>query len=181
MEYKLNTLVENGIIDPNKTVELICDGQVVWKGLSDDLAFIEENYEFVKFDNTESADFNKPDYKIIVTKSKTNAENVIESYIAKRDSWLTESELVGQYFAESRLPHSDSVDPEFGLPEEKKYPLFDKEHVLSAIKFFNYVSADKEKELAEAIIKKMAEYDISEKVVGEKNNLKKYFKTLKIA
>ena len=39
-----------------------------------------------------------------------------------------------------RMKRSELDDSEFGLPELRKYPMPDKDHVLSAIKFFNYVS-----------------------------------------
>lgn len=64
----------------------------------------------------------------------------------------------------------------YGLPKLKKYPMPDKDHVISAIRFFNYVSPENEKELAKNIKKKMREYDISYSKVGDKNRLKKYIK-----
>lgn len=64
----------------------------------------------------------------------------------------------------------------YGLPKLKKYPMPDKNHVLSAIRFFNYVSPENEKELAKNIKKKMREYDISYSKVGDKNRLKQYIK-----
>ena len=69
-----------------------------------------------------------------------------------------------------------SHDSEFGLPELRKYPMPDKDHVLSAIKFFNYVSPENEKELANNIKRKMKQYGVSSDHVGEKNRLKKYLK-----
>lgn len=75
---------------------------------------------------------------------------------------------------ESRLPSNKSIDPEFGLPDKKKYPLFDKAHVLSAIKFFNYTSGEDSERLASAIKSKMKQYGISSDSVGEDNRLKNY-------
>lgn len=75
---------------------------------------------------------------------------------------------------ESRLPSNKSIDPEFGLPEKKKYPLFDKAHVLSAIKFFNYTSGEDSERLASAIKSKMKQYGISSDSVGDDNRLKNY-------
>ena len=40
---------------------------------------------------------------------------------------------------------------EFGIPELKKYPMPDKEHVLAAIRMFNHVDKEHEKELANNI------------------------------
>ena len=71
------------------------------------------------------------------------------------------------------LGHSDL---KYGLPELKKYPMPDMEHVKSAIKFFNYVDPANEKELANAILARMKEYGMSfeDFGVGDENRFKKY-------
>lgn len=67
-------------------------------------------------------------------------------------------------------------DKKFGVPEQKKFPLYDADHVRSAIKFFNYVDTKYEKELAKAIIRRAKEYgvDLSEISIGDNNRFKKY-------
>lgn len=50
----------------------------------------------------------------------------------------------------------------------------DEKHVLSAIRFFNYVEPKYEKQLANKIIANMKKYGISGNRVGEKNRLKQY-------
>ena len=67
-------------------------------------------------------------------------------------------------------------DLKYGIPELKKYPMPDRKHVKSAIKFFNYVSPKYEKELAAAILARMKEYDMSfdDFGVGEDNRFYKY-------
>ena len=75
---------------------------------------------------------------------------------------------------ESRLPSDPDRDPEFGVPEQKKYPLFDRKHVISAIKLFGHVEPKYESHLAHAIIKRMKKYNISFDIVGEDNKLYKY-------
>ena len=80
---------------------------------------------------------------------------------------------------EEPIEHSDTEDDEdlYGVPELKKFPMPDKKHVKSAIRFFNYIDPKYEKELAEAILEKAKEFgltlenDIS---VGDENRLKKY-------
>jgi hypothetical protein len=47
---------------------------------------------------------------------------------------------------------------EFGLPDERRYPLIDKAHVLKAIQFFKYCPDDKKKTLANNINAKAREY-----------------------
>lgn len=79
----------------------------------------------------------------------------------------------------SKMSTNESVtnnDKEYGLPQLKKYPMPDEKHVLSAIRFFNYVSPANEEELAMNIKKKMKQYDIPPSKVGDKNRLKKYLK-----
>ena len=65
-------------------------------------------------------------------------------------------------------------DSEFGLPELRKYPLNDREHVLAAIRFFNRCPYGYEEELAKRIKRKMKEFKISSSIVGNKNNLNRY-------
>lgn len=44
---------------------------------------------------------------------------------------------------------SELSDEDFGVPELRKFPLDSEKHVRSAIKFFNYVDPEYEKELAD--------------------------------
>lgn len=72
--------------------------------------------------------------------------------------------------------NESSEDKCYGIPDQKKFPLPDEKHVLSAIKFFNYVDEEHEKQLASNIKKKIKEYDMAGKVhVGDKNRFKKYW------
>lgn len=66
-------------------------------------------------------------------------------------------------------------DYHYGLPDKKKYPLPDRAHVLSAIRFFNYVDPSDEKRLAKAILKRMRELGITDVNVGEVNRFKQYY------
>ena len=83
---------------------------------------------------------------------------------------------------EVTVEHSDiSEDDEdlYGIPEIKKYPMPDKKHVKSAIRFFNYVDPKYEKELAEAILEKAKEFGLdlkSDISVGDENRFQKYLK-----
>lgn len=71
--------------------------------------------------------------------------------------------------------HSDE-SMKYGLPGKKKYPMPDRDHVMSAIRFFNYASPSDEKELARNIIARIEEYGITDINVGEKNRFGKYYK-----
>ena len=81
---------------------------------------------------------------------------------------------------EGKLTAKDKTklkDSDYGLPKKKKYPMPDEEHVLLAIKFFNYVDKEDEEELARNINKKIKEFNIEDKInVGEKNRFSKYYK-----
>lgn len=70
----------------------------------------------------------------------------------------------------------ENAFPNYGLPKKKKYPLPDRKHVLSAIRFFNYVSPQDEKQLAEAILEKIKEYGMKDIGVGPDNRFLKYYK-----
>lgn len=74
------------------------------------------------------------------------------------------------------LKRSELPDEVFGIPEERKYPMPDKRHTLSAIKLFGHVEDKYEKELAKNIIKNMKKFNISNDAVGDSNRLKKYLK-----
>lgn len=65
-------------------------------------------------------------------------------------------------------------DEVFGIPQERKYPMPDKRHTISAIKLFNHVEDKYEEQLAKAIIKNMKKYDIDASMIGDNNRLKKY-------
>ena len=75
---------------------------------------------------------------------------------------------------ESSMNRSKLPDDVFGIPQERKYPMPDKEHTLSAIKFFNRVESKYEKQLANNILSNMAKYGINPAVIGSHNRLRKY-------
>lgn len=66
-------------------------------------------------------------------------------------------------------------DSDFGVPELRKYPLTDPEHVSLAIRYFDKCEKKYQPELAENIIKKIKEYDMHPKVSPD-NGFYKYYK-----
>lgn len=64
----------------------------------------------------------------------------------------------------------------YGLPGRKAYPMPDAKHVKSAIRFFNYVKPEEEKELAANINKNIRKFKLTDLNVGDKNRFKKYYK-----
>jgi hypothetical protein len=64
-------------------------------------------------------------------------------------------------------------DKDFGLPDERKYPLHDVDRIKSAIRFFNYCPDDKKKELADNINKALKRNKLKVNV-GTENEFSKY-------
>lgn len=82
--------------------------------------------------------------------------------------------------SEAILFHSTLTQEEidrrhYAFPEQRKFPLNDRSHVLSAIRFFNYVSPKDERKLANAILKRMRELNIGDVNVGKANRFSKYY------
>ncbi len=67
-------------------------------------------------------------------------------------------------------------DVVYGVPEQKKFPLPDADHVKSAIRFFNYVEPKYEKQLANEILKRAKIYgvDLTKMNIGDSNRFKGY-------
>ncbi len=67
-------------------------------------------------------------------------------------------------------------DSDFGLPESRKYPMPDKEHVKLAIKFFRYAKPGEKEELAKNINKKIKAFNMQDEIhVGKDNAFNKYY------
>ena len=113
-------------------------------------------------------------YKMIHQYIKTGDMSIFAKYtmtnISKTMSKaIFEAEL--SYYDRQRLLPSD-----FGVPEKRKYPIHDEEHVRAAIKLFNNCDPDDEKQLAEAIIKRMKRFGITDVKVSESNRFSKYYR-----
>ena len=65
-------------------------------------------------------------------------------------------------------------DKTFGLPEKRKFPLNDYDHVILAIKFFNRCDKKDQEELAKNIIKAMRKYKVPTDKIGKNNKLRNY-------
>jgi len=74
--------------------------------------------------------------------------------------------------SELTTKQKDSFDDSvFGVPELRKFPLNDREHVLKAIQFFHHCPLTYKKELANNINKKAKEYNIS---ISKSSNIYEY-------
>ena len=133
-------------------------------GKDKNLYILTKDYELVKVADVDiyKLDSNYDDFKYSVKNIKID-----KSVEELKESAITESTLKTK--DRNRLD-----DSEFGLPELRKYPLNDREHVLAAIRFFNRCPYGYEEELARRIKRKMKEFKISSSIVGHKNNLTRY-------
>lgn len=119
------------------------------------------------------------EHMILHPKTKKTVEYILWVMEKTLDEWADEKT---EEKPEELISHTDISDKEkedkkkFGLPDLKKYPMPDPDHVKSAIRFFNYVDPKHEKELAEAILERMKEYDMSfeDFGVGDENRFKNY-------
>lgn len=69
---------------------------------------------------------------------------------------------------------------QFGIPNKRKYPIHDEEHVRLAIKMFNSCDADEEKELAENIIKQIKKFGMTDIKVSASNRFRRFYEKSKI-
>ena len=81
---------------------------------------------------------------------------------------IFESELT--YFERQRLLPSD-----FGVPDKRKYPIHDEDHIRAAIRMFNNCDPSDEEELARNIIKRINKFGITDVKVSAANRFKPYY------
>lgn len=80
------------------------------------------------------------------------------------DQFLMEAEL-------SSKERNELDDSQFGLPEDRKYPLTDAAHVKSAISYFHKCPEGKKKRLAARIRRAAKKFDVT---IGEDAEVNKY-------
>ena len=107
---------------------------------------------------------------------KTGDVNILADY--KRASIMGMVKAISKVVFESDLSYFERerlLPSEFGVPDKRKYPLNDEDHVRAAVRMFNHCDPDDEKELAENIIKKMKKFGIDDIKVSAANRFKKYY------
>ena len=80
------------------------------------------------------------------------------------------------YIIHTELTPEELAKRHYAFPEQRKFPLPDRAHILSAIKFFNYVDPKDERHLANAILQRMRELGVTNVYVGPNNRFGKYYK-----
>lgn len=78
----------------------------------------------------------------------------------------------------SSKERKDLPSTAFGLPDKRKFPLNDYDHVIMAIKFFNRCDKKDQEELAKNIIKAMKKYKVPYDKIGKNNKLRNYIPSL---
>lgn len=74
-----------------------------------------------------------------------------------------QNESIESFIQESKLSsdeRNDLDDNQFGIPELRKYPLNDEDHVLQAVRFFNKAPDEYKEELARNIVKRAKELNM---------------------
>ena len=65
-------------------------------------------------------------------------------------------------------------DSDFGLPEQRGWPLHDESHVRSAITNFHWCAQENQRELAKNILKAIRKFDMKDMQISEANPFSKY-------
>lgn len=126
--------------------------------------------------------------KFAVTIAKIVKQNNIKKVTEYLDSadigilvkYITSSNMrsLKKLIFESTLSYSERqrlLPSEFGIPDKRKYPMPDVDHVKEAIRMFNHCDPSDEEELAESIIKKIKKFNITDVKVSAANRFRPYF------
>lgn len=155
----------------------------ILKSIRDQSNKLDQDYKRLKADYNRLAQqykentANNPQQKT-ETQNANNTANQTGENKANNESTL-DILTYTEYIEEAALTSKERNDlpaSEFGLPKQRRFPLNDEKHVLLAIRFFNHVEEEYEKELARNIIKKIKAFDMADKVhVGKNNRFKPYW------
>lgn len=140
MIIKLETLLENGIIEPNKITEIICENKTIFKGYSNDISSFGNEYELVKFRDNLEEGFNKPFYTIEV-----KAKNTINESFSSKFGLNSKSDV------EQAMKYFDYY------PEDKQGALFEELDYLIDLYSLNEANANQVKSNS-AIANKIKDY-----------------------
>lgn len=129
----------------------------------------------LNFANTVYNLIKKNGYDMIIKYIRTGDIHIFTKYTLKNtgrllNKILFESDL--SYIERQRLLPSD-----FGIPDKRKYPIHDEDHVRAAVRMFNNCDPEDEKELAYTIIKKMKRFGINDIKVSASNRFRRYYNT----
>lgn len=95
--------------------------------------------------------------------NKSSFDKLKDKYFSKNNQKVVTESSEEEYFPESKIntyERDELKDSDFGLPEERKFPLTDEVHIRQAIKMFSYCPKNKKKELRKNINKKIKEFNL---------------------
>lgn len=95
--------------------------------------------------------------------NKSAFDKLKDKYFSKNNQKVVTESSEEEYFPESKInthQRDELKDSDFGLPEERKFPLTDEVHIRQAIKMFSYCPKNKKKELRKNINKKIKEFNL---------------------
>lgn len=95
--------------------------------------------------------------------NKSAFDKLKDKYFSKNNQKVVTENSEEEYFPESKIntyERNELKDSDFGLPEERKFPLIDEVHIRQAIKMFSYCPKNKKKELRKNINKKIKEFNL---------------------
>ncbi len=159
----------------NQTGELDRDPSLYSpQDLNDDLTFISlvnKGDDLTKYDYR-TTEKNLKNIKKGIYSYEENANIKLENFI---DENMTISESLSLNEATLSSKERKALpDKTFGLPEKRKFPLNDYDHVVLAIKFFNRCDKKDQEELAKNILKAMRKYKVPTDKIGKNNKLRNY-------
>ena len=140
-------------------ISLVCKGDDLYNY---DYKITERNLKKIKDGDYTMIDTNESTLLTETLEDFLNNGMTISEYLALNEATLSSKE---------RKALSDKT---FGLPEKRKFPLNDYDHVVLAIKFFNRCDKKDQEELAKNIIKAMKVYKVSADKIGKNNKLRNY-------
>ena len=115
---------------------------------------------------------------------KLQEKPVKEDYVYEDDlldflgySTVSEALVLNEAVLSSK-ERKDLPSTAFGLPDKRKFPLNDYDHVIMAIKFFNRCDKKDQEELAKNIVKAMKKYKVTYDKIGKNNKLRNYISNL---
>lgn len=156
---KLGLLLSGVNISHEKQDRFVCSGFVAYVFMKAGINLFNKSYSLARpNDYANHSNFHIHDSGLVHEK-------------IKRDD--NELDMVVNESALSTKQRNRLRDSSFGIPEERKYPLTDKAHVLQAIRFFDKCEKKYEVGLAKRIIKRMRDLKMAVDI-SPNNNLYKY-------
>ena len=181
-DYIFNEFLYKNILFSHRPVDMILRGYVTGLNIHGHIHNLSNDYDFLNPDrniNVYPANYNNKPVTLDYILNHVNKLTKDNSPNGRTDGLTESAELIRNFIQNNIKPvqetkRSQIPDNEFGIPQERKYPLDTESHVRSAVKMFNYVEPKYEEQLAKAVIKKMKKFGIKDMKISKENRLYKY-------